>query len=104
MTIALVAADAHVEPFARSLYSALFARAEPPRNDAVLCSLAAQIGVADLEQRLLAPDLEARASAIVAEASAAGAFGAPSFVFQGALFFGNDRLVLLEHHLSQRRT
>ena len=36
-------------------------------------------------------------------AKAAGAFGVPSFVYQGKMFFGNDRLGLLTHHIIQSR-
>jgi 2-hydroxychromene-2-carboxylate isomerase len=102
LTLALVAAEDRTELFAHALYSALFARAEPLNGDVELYALAAQVGITDLEKRLEATDLEVRASGIVAEAVAAGAFGAPSFVAEGALFFGNDRLVLLERHLLRR--
>lgn len=35
----------------------------------------------------------------IVDALAAGVFGVPSFVIDGALFWGNDRLVLLRQQL-----
>jgi 2-hydroxychromene-2-carboxylate isomerase len=40
--------------------------------------------------------------ATVEKARREGAFGVPTFVVNGAVFWGNDRLVLLRHHLSGR--
>jgi 2-hydroxychromene-2-carboxylate isomerase len=40
--------------------------------------------------------------AAVEKAHREGAFGVPTFVVNGTVFWGNDRLVLLRHHLSQR--
>jgi 2-hydroxychromene-2-carboxylate isomerase len=99
---ALVAAGDLVEALARIFFIASFAQGDPPRDDDALARLAARVGIDDLLARLDAPDIEARAGAIVEEAVAAGAFGVPSFVADGALFWGNDRLVLLEHHLMTR--
>ena len=97
IALALVAAGDQAEPLARAMFDACFARNAPPTDDDGLCALAARVGISDL--RLDAPDLEARARAIIDEAAGAGVFGVPSFVTGGALFFGNDRLALLERHL-----
>ena len=35
------------------------------------------------------------------EAYRRGAFGVPTFVVGGNLFWGNDRLVLVRHHLTK---
>ncbi|MFK7942563.1 MAG: 2-hydroxychromene-2-carboxylate isomerase [Paracoccaceae bacterium] len=47
--------------------------------------------------------LDARLTANARVACAAGAFGVPSFVYRGKLFFGNDRLVLLADHIAKTR-
>ncbi len=46
-------------------------------------------------------DGAARAARNVADAAALGAFGVPTFAFDGEIIWGNDRLVLLEHALLQ---
>ena len=38
----------------------------------------------------------------ISEAIAAGVFGVPSFVTDGQMFWGNDRLMLLRHHLGAK--
>ncbi len=38
-------------------------------------------------------------NAAIQEAVSAGVFGVPTFLHKGALFWGNDRLILLEDHL-----
>lgn len=94
---AFVAAGDHVEPFARAFYTRLFADGARAPDDAELVALAAQAGAPSLD--LNAPGVAGRAAQIIADARAAGVFGVPSFVVDGEVFWGNDRLVLLEHHL-----
>jgi 2-hydroxychromene-2-carboxylate isomerase len=101
MTLACVACGERAEAMGRAIYRAQFAEGAPPTTDRALHALAAEIGVPDLQARLAAPGLEAAYAEILAQARAAGAFGAPSFVAGGELFFGNDRLVLLERFLMQ---
>jgi len=51
------------------------------------------------------PAIEAERFAILERAKERGLFGVPYFLTGGRSFFGNDRLVLLVHHLkSGRRT
>jgi len=50
----------------------------------------------------LANDGGAAHDRIRAEAEAAGVFGVPTFVFEGALFFGGDRIDLLRERLAER--
>lgn len=47
-------------------------------------------------------DGPARLKALNDEAEAQGAFGVPSFVVEGELFWGNDRLDLLRAHLTEK--
>jgi 2-hydroxychromene-2-carboxylate isomerase len=94
---AFVAAGDHVEPFARAFYKRLFAEGAPAPDDAGLVALAARAGLTHLDIDALG--VTERAAHIIAEAITAGVFGVPSFVIDGEVFWGNDRLVLLEHHL-----
>ena len=49
--------------------------------------------------RLHSPQTEARLEMAAREAHEAGAFGVPTFVVGDEVFWGNDRLALLRHHL-----
>ena len=50
---------------------------------------------------LRSPETEARLETTAREAHQAGAFGVPTFVVGDEVFFGNDRLPLLRHHLQK---
>jgi 2-hydroxychromene-2-carboxylate isomerase len=65
--------------------------------------IAAASGLAEsaFAEALTAPATAQAQAATLAEALAAGVFGVPSFVVGDRLFWGNDRLPLLRHHLLQ---
>jgi len=48
----------------------------------------------------LAGEGRRRHDAVIAEAEAAGVFGVPTFVYEGELFWGTDRMDLLREHLA----
>lgn len=52
-----------------------------------------------LRARISAPETANHLTENAKSAVAEGAFGVPSFVYRGKLFFGNDRLTLLKHHI-----
>ncbi len=52
-----------------------------------------------LIDRLDAPEIAAKHERVLSQALAAGVFGAPTFVVNEQLLWGNDRLVLVEHAL-----
>jgi 2-hydroxychromene-2-carboxylate isomerase len=68
-----------------------------------LVQCAAEIGLdKDAFGRALDDDVTDRERArITEEAKARGVFGVPFFLVGDRAFFGNDRLVLLEHHLKR---
>jgi 2-hydroxychromene-2-carboxylate isomerase len=90
-----------VEAFSRKLFHALFVDGVTPLDDEACAMLAQDVGLDQalfrrtLEQPATASDL----AATVEHAAARGAFGVPSFVLGGEVYFGNDRLVLLRHAL-----
>ena len=47
-------------------------------------------------------DIEQRYRRYTDEAVAAGVFGSPSYVFEGELFWGQDRLDMLEEAIARR--
>ena len=81
-----------------------FMRAGAALTGADLARLATAIGVVGTSAVgwPALPDAIARHDAAINEAHARGAFGVPSFFVGDEMFFGNDRLVLLEDRLTGR--
>jgi len=67
-------------------------------DDGVLSGLPARLGLnpAVFRRDLDAPEARARHDSLLEEAAARGAFGVPTFFLGERMFWGNDRLVLLE--------
>ena len=90
-----------VEAFSHRLFQAVFVARAAPLDDTACVRIAGAIGLdpetfeAALDDRETAAALETT----VAEALAAGVFGVPSFVADGRVYFGNDRLPILRHML-----
>jgi 2-hydroxychromene-2-carboxylate isomerase len=93
------------EPFSRRLLAALFVDGTSPLDDMVCRQIASEVGLdptrfaAALDEPATTADL----AATVAEALAAGVFGVPSFVLDGQVYFGNDRLPIVRHVLLKDR-
>lgn len=93
--IAAAHADAPwVGAFVRAVYHANFAEDRDIADDAVIAALLDEIGqdAATVIATATAPEGKARLRATTEEAMERGLFGAPSFVVDGALYWGNDRL------------
>ena len=70
--------------------------------DAVLEALAGELALGDPRRRVTSGDGRRVLERNLDAALAAGAFGVPSFVVEdGELFWGQDRLLLLVHHLKR---
>jgi 2-hydroxychromene-2-carboxylate isomerase len=67
-------------------------------DEAVIGGLAARLGLdaAAFQRDLAAPETRTRHDGLLDEARARGAFGVPTFFVGERMFWGNDRLVLLE--------
>ncbi len=93
------------EAFSRRLFNAIFVQAEGDLGEAALTRMAVASGLAeaDFATALRASSTMAALEATTREAGDRGAFGVPSFFVGEALFWGNDRLVLLRHHLLHTR-
>ena len=89
-----------VVPYSHALFRKVFVDGGVI-DDAVYTALAGAVGIErDAFAAALAdPTLDTDLAATVDEAQARGAFGVPSFFAGDRLFWGNDRLVLLRHHL-----
>ncbi len=74
-------------------------------DDAVIASLAGRLGLdeATFRRGLESSAMRARHDALLDEAAKRGAFGVPTFFLGNRMFWGNDRLVLLEAALAANR-
>lgn len=99
-------APAQVPAVALALFGAYWARGEDVTLDPVLAAAAAAGEGLDAAALLAAIDEQATKDQLRAttdEAVRRGAFGAPTMFVGDAMFWGNDRLPLLEEHLAQMR-
>lgn len=97
-------AQGHLRPYATALFRAVFA--DHLVVDAGCCAtIAAGIGMdgARLRRDMESVAVEEAVSATAREAHARGIFGVPTFIVGEDIFWGNDRLPLLEHRLRQGR-
>ncbi len=88
-----------------NLYDAVFGDGTPPLTDQDLGRIAEKSGLKGSQFLPLIDDAETgqHHEKNIADAIAAGVFGVPSFVVDGQMFWGNDRLALLRHHLGVKR-
>lgn len=98
----MVAADREAKPgqLAQAFLSAVWAEDKDIADPVVIAEKLALVGV---DATTIADDLlaaESRVERNTAEAIAAGVFGAPFYVVEGARFWGADRLAALESHLA----
>ena len=91
--------------YVRALYDAIMVRGETPADDGAIARLADRAG---LDGKAIVVGIDGPATAKLHKtnidaAMAAGVFGVPSFVLDGKMFWGNDRLALLRHELGKQR-
>jgi 2-hydroxychromene-2-carboxylate isomerase len=82
------------EAFSRAAYHAQFAAGRQISDPAVIGDLVARLGhdASAALSRAQADDIKASLRAATEEAQRLGVFGAPSFIVDGELYWGNDRL------------
>lgn len=92
-----------VAAFSRRLFDAAFGAGANAITDQDLIRLAHEAGLDGARLVSLIDDKETEAlhRRTIDAAVEAGAFGVPTFVVDGEVFWGNDRLILLQHHLGQ---
>ncbi|MEM7190583.1 MAG: DsbA family protein [Pseudomonadota bacterium] len=86
----------------RALFSLMFASDVWPIHRPEILDAVTALGLdrSELEARVGDPNTGKTLTQNAEAAVAAGAFGVPSFVWRGKMFFGNDRLPLLCHHIA----
>jgi 2-hydroxychromene-2-carboxylate isomerase len=91
-------------PMMKRLFAAVFVDDRSDIDAAACIDCAVEIGIdrSAFRDALQDPAIEADRFAILERAQERGVFGVPYFLTGGRSFFGNDRLVLLAHHLERR--
>ena len=105
VAVALTLAQADLELFLPAAYEAVWEQERDLADPAVLTALLQQGGF-DAEAVLTAARSDATASHYawnVEQALDAGVFGSPSYVLEGEVFWGQDRLDLLDDALASAR-
>lgn len=104
VNLAAVAAAAQADPraYSEALFRHVYGEGAAACDDRMLAALARKAGLDGdkLVAAIDAPETQARHHATIEAALSVGAFGVPSFVINGEVFWGNDRIVLLRHHLA----
>ena len=93
-----------VEAYSRRLFQAIFIEGRTVAEDD-LTKLATEAGLdaAGFRAQLDDPATAARYQAELRRARERGAFGVPTFFLGERMFWGNDRLLLLEHFIEKAR-
>jgi len=103
LRLALAAGEESLPRVSHALYRAYWVEDRDLADEAVLRQIAAGEGLDEaVVQRALLPDPQVKNSliALTDEAIAAGVCGAPSFIVDGHLFWGQDRIDLVERVLT----
>lgn len=84
--------------FTQDVFHAYWASGSDITDPSVLADIASPLGLnpTELARRAEEAEIKDRLRAYTDSAIGRGAFGAPTFFFDGQLFFGNDRLPFLE--------
>ena len=92
-------------PMMKRLFAAVFVDERSDIDAAACIDCAIEIGIERnaFRNALQDPAIEAERFAILERAQERGVFGVPYFLTGGRSFWGNDRLVLLAHHLKAGR-
>jgi 2-hydroxychromene-2-carboxylate isomerase len=94
-----------VEEYSRSLFAAMFQNALAKIDDRE-CTIRAEacgIDAVDFQVALRSPETLTQLDRAIDRAVPAGGFGVPTFIVDGEIFWGNDRLVLLRHYLDSHQ-
>jgi 2-hydroxychromene-2-carboxylate isomerase len=91
-----------ISPYSRLVFESYWGANRDISQDAVLRDIvrAAELDEAEYFAKIAAPEYKEKLKANTDELISRGGFGSPSIFVEGEMFFGNDRLVLVEHALA----
>ncbi|HLW69246.1 MAG TPA: 2-hydroxychromene-2-carboxylate isomerase [Candidatus Binataceae bacterium] len=90
-----------LSPYSRRVFESYWGEDRDISKDEVLRDIVRATGLDEQEyfSKIAAPEYKEKLKANTDELIARGGFGSPSIFVEGEMFFGNDRLVLIEHAL-----
>jgi 2-hydroxychromene-2-carboxylate isomerase len=94
-----------IEKYSRSLFAAMFedALAKIDDRECTIRAEACGIDAVEFQVALRSPETLTQLDLTIDRAVLTGVFGVPTFIVDGEIFWGNDRLVLLRHYLDSHR-
>ena len=101
MAIAADLAGADARALAHATFAATWAEEKDISDEATLLDIASGLGMdaGALLEAAKSPEVETRYETYTEEALSRGVFGAPTFFYEGEMFWGQDRLDFLERAL-----
>jgi 2-hydroxychromene-2-carboxylate isomerase len=93
-----------VSPYSQAVFAAYWEADRDISRDDVLTSIVREVGLdpAEYFEKIQQPAYKEQIRANTDECIRRGGFGSPTMFVGDAMFFGNDRLVLVEHELRKR--
>ncbi|MGH7840041.1 MAG: 2-hydroxychromene-2-carboxylate isomerase [Candidatus Binataceae bacterium] len=90
-----------ISPYSRRVFESYWGADRDISKDDVLRDIVRATGLDEKEYftKIAAPEYKDKLKANTDDLIARGGFGSPSIFVEGEMFFGNDRLVLIEHAL-----
>lgn len=90
-----------VEKYSHLLFKAMFedSISQIDERECITCAEACGISGSGFQSLLLGQETANQLDETINRALKSGVFGVPTFMVSGELFWGNDRIVLLRHHL-----
>ncbi len=92
-----------ISPYSRRVFESYWGEDRDISQDSVLREIVGEVGLdeADFFDRIGRPEYKHKLRANTDELIERGGFGSPTMFVDGAMYFGNDRLILVEHELSR---
>jgi 2-hydroxychromene-2-carboxylate isomerase len=90
-----------ISPYSRCVFEQYWGEDRDIGKDDVLGEIVRMVGLDEKEffSKIAAPEYKEKLKRNTDELIERGGFGSPTMFVEGAMFFGNDRLVLVEHAL-----
>ena len=94
-----------VAEYSRLLFAAMFqdSRSQIDERECTLRAQACGISAIDFDVAFRSQETISQSDATIDRAVRARVFGVPTFIVNGELFWGNDRLILLRHYLESQQ-
>jgi len=91
-----------ISPYSRRVFESYWGEDRDISKDDVLRDIVRAVDLDEKEYfaKIAAPEYKEKLKANTEELISRGGFGSPSIFVEGEMFFGNDRLVLVEHALA----